>query len=85
MPESASKLPQVQDIRESKMNVRLTVYQDIFVNVTLTLDEATALMDAAEAFRSVMPSDVVVVADKFQAELEIALKRAQEIQRKKES
>ncbi len=66
------------------MNVRLTVYQDIFVNVTLTLDEATALMDAAEASRSVMPPDVVKVADKFRAELETALKRALEIQRKKE-
>lgn len=66
------------------MNVRLTVYSDIFVNVTLTLDEATALMDAAEVARSVMPPDVVAVADKFQAELEIALKRAQELQRKKE-
>jgi len=67
------------------MNVRLTVYQDVFVNVTLTLDEAVTLMDVAEAARSVMSPEVVLVADKFRSELATALGRALEIQRRKES
>lgn len=67
------------------MNVRLTVYQDVFVNVTLTLDEATALMDMAEVSRDLMAAEVVLIADKFRVELETALARALEIQRKKES
>jgi len=67
------------------MNIRLTVYTDIFVNVTLTLDEATALIDAAEVSRSLLAPEVVLIADKFRDELEAALSRAVEIQRKKDS
>jgi len=66
------------------MNVRLTVYSEIFVNVTLTLDEATALMDAAEVARDMMPTEVALVTDKFRAELDTALRRAIELQRRKE-
>jgi hypothetical protein len=66
------------------MNVRLTVYQDIFVNVTLTLDEASALMDAAEVARELMAPDVADVADKLREALDTALSRALEIQRKKD-
>jgi len=66
------------------MNVRLTVYSEIFVNITLTLDEAAALMDAAEVARDVMPTEVVLVTDKFRTELDVALRRAMELQRKKE-
>lgn len=66
------------------MNVRLTVYSEIFVNITLTLDEAAALMDAAEVARDMMAAEVASVTDKFRIELDTALRRAIELQRKKE-
>jgi len=65
------------------MIIRLTCYTDIFVNVTLTLDEATALIDAAEVSRSLLAPEVVLITDKFRNELEVVLGRALEIQRKK--
>lgn len=67
------------------MHIRLTVYQDIFVNVTLTLDEATALLDVAETAHESTAPEVAAVAEKLRAGLESALGRALEIQRKKES
>jgi hypothetical protein len=66
------------------MHVRLTVYSEIFINITLTLDEAAAIMDAAEVAHDAMPTEVVLVTDKLRNELDAALRRAMELQRKKE-
>lgn len=66
------------------MIVRLTVYSDVFVNVTLTLDEAALLEDGLAAVQKEMPGDVAAVAAKLQEAISASLTRAMEIQRKKE-
>lgn len=66
------------------MILRLTCYSDIFVNATFTLDEATMLMDSMEVAKKEMTPEVAAVAEKFQQELEQSLRRAVEIQRKRE-
>lgn len=66
------------------MQVRLIPYSDVFVSMTLSLDEATALLDGLEVASKHMPDSVRAVNDKLWQELEAALGRAAVIQQKRD-
>lgn len=65
------------------MIVRLIPYSQIFVSATLTLDEAAALADAlSSAVRMQHDLEVKAVAERLVRELEDAMARAVELQKK---
>ncbi len=62
------------------MHVRLIPYSDIFVSATMSMDEATMLVDSLEVAAEVMPKDVRYFVTTLRKELEAAMTRAQSLQ-----
>lgn len=66
------------------MQVRLIPYSEVFVSVTLSTDEAAALLDGLEVAGQGMPTEVRKVTEALRLEIESALRRAAAIVAKKE-
>lgn len=66
------------------MQARLVPYSEVFISVTLSLDEAAAVMDGLEVIAEHMPDEVRTVTEALRQSLETLLPRAVELQRKKE-
>ena len=58
------------------MHVRLIPYSEIFVSVTLSLDEAVTLSDSLSVVAKEMPSDVQCLLKTLHEEIEAAMVRA---------
>jgi hypothetical protein len=62
------------------MQARLVRYNEFFVSVNMTLDEASALVAAMDVAKGHVPADVLPAVTQFQQELEACLARAVELQ-----
>lgn len=64
------------------MQARLVRYSEFFVSVNMTLDEASALVDAMDLAQAGIPADLAVIVTQFKQQLEQRLARAVELQDK---
>lgn len=67
------------------MMIRLVPYDQVFLSVTLTLDEAAAVTDALSLVRAQKNNQVGATADALRAGLENAMERAIELKARKAS